>query len=137
MILCSVLVTFQSSLDATYTITNDGEPLTLIPTAEVPLVNYYRNDIIDAEKLPVNFTALTPAFRSEAGSAGRDTRGLIRMHQFNKVEMVKFCKPEDSWKQLQNLIHDAEDLCKSSDCLIMSSRWQVMTLASPVRRRMI
>lgn len=116
---------FPKFTDATYTITNDGEPLTLIPTAEVPLVNYYRNDIIDAEKLPVNFTALTPAFRSEAGSAGRDTRGLIRMHQFNKVEMVKFCKPEDSWKELQNLIHDAEDLLQK-----LGLPYHVITLAS-------
>ena len=116
---------FPKFTDATYTITNDGEPLTMIPTAEVPLVNYYRGDIIDAAKLPVNFTALTPAFRSEAGSAGRDTRGLIRMHQFNKVEMVKFCKPEDSWQELKNLIHDAEDLLRK-----LGLPYHVITLAS-------
>ena len=116
---------FPKFTDATYTITNDGEPLTMIPTAEVPLVNYYRGDIMDAAKLPVNFTALTPAFRSEAGSAGRDTRGLIRMHQFNKVEMVKFCKPEDSWKELKNLIHDAEDLLRK-----LGLPYHVITLAS-------
>ena len=68
----------------------NGEDMTLIPTAEVPLTNYYRGDVIPAEELPVYVTALTPCFRSEAGAAGRDTRGLIRMHQFNKVEMVKY-----------------------------------------------
>lgn len=83
---------------------------TLIPTAEVPLVNYYRDEVIPTEKLPVYFTALTPAFRSEAGSAGRDTRGLIRLHQFNKVEMVKFTKPEDSWNELESLTTHAEEL---------------------------
>jgi seryl-tRNA synthetase len=86
--------------------------LTMIPTAEVPLVNYYRDEIIDTEKLPVKFTALSPAFRSEAGSAGRDTRGLIRLHQFNKVEMVQFTKPEDSWDALESITEHAEDLLK-------------------------
>ncbi|HIW71530.1 MAG TPA: serine--tRNA ligase [Candidatus Levilactobacillus faecigallinarum] len=86
------------------------EEMTLIPTAEVPLVNYYRDEVIPEEDLPVWFTALTPAFRSEAGSAGRDTRGLIRLHQFNKVEMVKFCKPENSWNELESLTKHAEDL---------------------------
>ncbi|WP_125583151.1 serine--tRNA ligase [Lacticaseibacillus suibinensis] len=108
-----------------YTIMNEEDPLTLIPTAEVPLVNYYRSEIIDAEKLPISVTALTPAFRSEAGSAGRDTRGLIRMHQFNKVEMVKFCKPEDSWDELKKLIHDAGDLLEK-----LGLPYHVITLAS-------
>ncbi|WP_289847009.1 serine--tRNA ligase [Fructilactobacillus ixorae] len=82
--------------------------LTMIPTAEVPLVNFYRDEVIPAEQLPVKFTALTPAFRSEAGSAGRDTKGLIRLHQFNKVEMVQFTKPADSWAALENITHQAE-----------------------------
>lgn len=86
------------------------EQLTLIPTAEVPLVNFYRNEILDEDQLPINVTALSPAFRSEAGSAGRDTRGLIRMHQFNKVEMVKITKPEDSWQELEKLTRHAETL---------------------------
>ncbi|WP_461227393.1 serine--tRNA ligase [Lacticaseibacillus suihuaensis] len=116
---------FPKFTEDVYSITNDGEPLTLIPTAEVPLVNYYRGEIIDKEKLPISFTALSPAFRSEAGSAGRDTRGLIRMHQFNKVEMVKFCKPEDSWNELKNLIHDAEDLLQK-----LGLPYHVITLAS-------
>lgn len=98
-----------------YTIVDNDDPdkprdLTLIPTAEVPLVNYFRNEIINGEKLPINVTALSPAFRSEAGSAGRDTRGLIRMHEFRKVEMVKVCKPEDSWNELEILTHNAEHL---------------------------
>ena len=86
------------------------EQLTLSPTAEVPLVNFYRDEILDEDQLPINVTALSPAFRSEAGSAGRDTRGLIRMHQFNKVEMVKITKPEDSWQELENLTRHAETL---------------------------
>ncbi|EKK20553.1 serine--tRNA ligase [Fructilactobacillus florum] len=82
--------------------------LTMIPTAEVPLVNFYRDEVIPSEKLPVKFTALSPAFRSEAGSAGRDTKGLIRLHQFNKVEMVQFTKPEDSWEALAEITQQAE-----------------------------
>lgn len=82
----------------------------MIPTAEVPLVNYFRNEIIHENKLPINVTALSPAFRSEAGSAGRDTRGLIRMHEFRKVEMVKVCKPDESWDELEKLTHNAEHL---------------------------
>ena len=84
--------------------------LTLIPTAEVPLTNYYQDEIIDATELPIYFTALSPSFRSEAGSAGRDTRGLIRLHQFNKVEMVKFSKPEDSYEELEKMTANAEDV---------------------------
>lgn len=83
-------------------------PLTLIPTAEVPLTNYYREEILEEEDLPKYFTALSPSFRSEAGSAGRDTRGLIRLHQFNKVEMVKFAKPEDSYEELEKMTANAE-----------------------------
>ena len=73
----------------------------LIPTAEVPLTNYYRDEILDGKDLPIYFTAMSPSFRSEAGSAGRDTRGLIRLHQFHKVEMVKFAKPEESYEELE------------------------------------
>ena len=71
----------------------EGQDMYLIPTAEVPLTNYYRDEIIDGKELPIYLTAMTPCFRAEAGSAGKDTRGLIRQHQFHKVEMVKFCKP--------------------------------------------
>ncbi|WEV44832.1 serine--tRNA ligase [Streptococcaceae bacterium ESL0687] len=82
----------------------------LIPTAEVPLTNYYRGEILDGKDLPIYFTALSPSFRSEAGSAGRDTRGLIRLHQFNKVEMVKFSKPEDSYAELEKMTANAENI---------------------------
>lgn len=106
---------FPKFHEAVYTIVDNDNPdkprdLTLIPTAEVPLVNYFRNNIIHENKLPINVTAFSPAFRSEAGSAGRDTRGLIRMHEFRKVEMVKVCKPKDSWDQLEKLTHNAEHL---------------------------
>ncbi|MGT2906825.1 serine--tRNA ligase [Streptococcus dentiloxodontae] len=82
----------------------------LIPTAEVPLTNYYRGEILDGKDLPVYFTAMSPSFRSEAGSAGRDTRGLIRLHQFHKVEMVKFAKPEDSYDELEKMTANAENI---------------------------
>ena len=82
----------------------------LIPTAEVPVTNLRANEIMDAEELPVYYTAYTPCFRKEAGTAGRDTRGLIRQHQFNKVELVKFCKPEDSYNELASLLAAAESV---------------------------
>lgn len=84
--------------------------LTLIPTAEVPLTNYYNGEILEQAELPIYFTALSPSFRSEAGSAGRDTRGLIRLHQFNKVEMVKFAKPEESYNELEKMTQNAENI---------------------------
>lgn len=84
----------------------------LIPTAEVPVTNLHMNEILDAEELPIYYTAYTPCFRKEAGSAGRDTRGLIRQHQFNKVELVKFVKPEDSYKELDALTASAEEILK-------------------------
>ena len=82
----------------------------LIPTAEVPVTNLHRDEILEGDKLPIKYCAYSACFRSEAGSAGRDTRGLIRQHQFNKVELVKFCKPEDSYKELESLTLDAERL---------------------------
>lgn len=82
----------------------------LIPTAEVPVTNLLSDEILDGDSLPINYTAYTPCFRKEAGSAGRDTRGLVRQHQFNKVEMVKFVKPEESYEQLEKLTNDAEVL---------------------------
>jgi len=84
----------------------------LIPTAEVPVTNLYMNEILDGDSLPIYHTAFTPCFRKEAGSAGRDTRGLIRQHQFNKVELVKFTKPEDSYKELESLLAAAEKVLK-------------------------
>ncbi len=93
----------------------EGTDLTLIPTAEVPLTNYYSDEILKEEQLPIYFTALSPAFRSEAGSAGRDTRGLIRLHQFNKVEMVKFSKPETSYEELEKMTKNAETVLQKLD----------------------
>lgn len=82
----------------------------LIPTAEVPVTNYHRDEILDGNKLPIKYCAYSACFRSEAGSAGRDTRGLVRQHQFNKVELVKFVKPENSYEELEKLTSDAEKL---------------------------
>ncbi|MDR2661272.1 MAG: serine--tRNA ligase [Lactobacillaceae bacterium] len=88
-----------------------GEPsLSLIPTAEVALVNWRRDEVIPEEQLPLKVTALSPAFRQEAGAAGKDTRGLIRLHQFNKVEMVKFTKAEQSYEELELMTKDAENI---------------------------
>lgn len=84
----------------------------LIPTAEVPVTNFRAEEILTLDELPVYYTAYTPCFRKEAGSAGRDTRGLIRQHQFNKVEMVKLSKPEDSYKELLTLLDNAEDVLR-------------------------
>lgn len=84
----------------------------LVPTAEVPLTNLLMNEILSEEELPVYYTAYTPCFRKEAGSAGRDTRGLIRQHQFNKVELVKFAKPETSYEELEKLTANAEEILK-------------------------
>jgi seryl-tRNA synthetase len=80
----------------------------LIPTAEVPVTNIHRDDILGAEEMPKKYVCYTPCFRREAGSYGKDVRGVIRQHQFNKVELVKFCKPEDSWDELEKLTADAE-----------------------------
>jgi seryl-tRNA synthetase (EC 6.1.1.11) len=80
----------------------------LIPTAEVPVTNMHRDEILDGKKLPIKYCAYSACFRAEAGSAGRDTRGLIRQHQFNKVELVKFVRPENSYEELEKLTNDAE-----------------------------
>ena len=90
--------------------TTDERGLALIPTAEVPVTNYYGGEILDAKDLPVKFTAYTMCFRSEAGSYGKDTRGLIRQHQFEKVELVKISLPEDSWEEHEKLTADAEKI---------------------------
>lgn len=80
----------------------------LVPTAEVPVTNLYRDEILSGDALPIKHCAFSACFRAEAGSAGRDTRGLIRQHEFNKVELVKFCKPEESYEELESLLNDAE-----------------------------
>lgn len=101
---------FPKFKEDVFQITNDDRNLTLIPTAEVPLTNYYADEILSEDQLPTYFTALSPSFRSEAGSAGRDTRGLIRLHQFNKVEMVKFSAPENSYDELEKMAQNAQNI---------------------------
>lgn len=88
----------------------EGLEYFLVPTAEVPVTNIHRNEILTADQLPIKYCAYTPCFRSEAGSAGRDTRGLVRQHQFNKVELVKFVLPENSYDELEKLTMDAEEM---------------------------
>ena len=90
----------------------EGTDYYLIPTAEVPVTNMHREQILDGAQLPIRYCAYSACFRSEAGAAGRDTRGLIRQHQFNKVELVKFVKPETSYDELESLTNDAEDVLK-------------------------
>jgi seryl-tRNA synthetase len=91
----------------------EGLPYYLIPTAEVPLTNYYREEILDASMLPVKFAGYSACFRSEAGSAGKDTRGLIRLHQFQKVELVNLVKPEESYEALENLLRDCASILEA------------------------
>lgn len=99
--------------------------LYLIPTAEVQLTNIHRDEILDASQLPLLYTAFTPCFREEAGSAGRDTRGIIRVHQFDKVEMVKFAKPEDSMNQLESMVQEAEKILQ-----LLNLPYHVVTLCT-------
>ena len=103
----------------------DGTDYFLIPTAEVPLTNLFAGEVLAEEKLPINFVAYTPCFRSEAGSYGKDTRGLIRQHQFNKVELVKFTRPEDSYEELEKLTSDAEEILRR-----LELPYRVMTLST-------
>jgi len=93
-----------------FRVPHGDKDLWLIPTAEVPVTNLCRDEVLDASRLPVSLTAYTPCFRSEAGSYGKDVRGIIRQHQFQKVELVKFSRPENSYDQLENLTHDAEEV---------------------------
>ena len=97
----------------------------LVPTAEVPVTNIFMNEILEEEDLPLSYTAYTPCFRSEAGSYGKDTRGLIRQHQFNKVEMVKFTTPEQSYDELESLLLDAEEVLQK-----LELPYQVVTLCT-------
>jgi len=90
----------------------EGTDYYLIPTAEVPVTNIHQDEVLEEEALPLYYTAYTPCFRKEAGSYGKDTRGLIRQHQFNKVELVKFTKPENSYDELEKLLSDAEEVLK-------------------------
>jgi seryl-tRNA synthetase len=90
----------------------EGLDYYLVPTAEVPVTNIHQGEVLDEARLPIYYTAYTPCFRSEAGSYGKDTRGLIRQHQFNKVELVKFTLPETSYAELENLLNDVETILK-------------------------
>ena len=96
--------------DQAYMTENTGEQFWLIPTAEVPVTNYYRNEILSIDDLPKWFCAYSSCFRAEAGAAGRDTRGIIRQHQFQKVELVKYCVPEKSFEELEQLTEEAEKI---------------------------
>ncbi|MCL0043634.1 serine--tRNA ligase [Peptococcaceae bacterium] len=97
----------------------------LIPTAEVPVTNYYSNEILNGDVLPIYHCAYSACFRSEAGSAGRDTRGIIRQHQFTKVEMVKFCKPEESYQELEKMVQNAERVLQ-----LLELPYRVITLCT-------
>jgi seryl-tRNA synthetase len=103
----------------------EKDELYLIPTAEVPLTNIHSGEILSENDLPINYTAYTPCFRREAGSHGQDVRGLIRQHQFNKVEIVKLVKPEDSEKELEKLLENAEEILK-----LLGLHYRIMTLCS-------
>jgi seryl-tRNA synthetase len=103
----------------------DDRELYLIPTAEVPVTNYHRDEILDASQLPMRWAAYTPCFRSEAGSYGRDTRGVIRQHQFEKVELVKYALPENSYEELESLTRDAETILQK-----LGLHYRVVTLST-------
>ena len=103
----------------------DPRELYLVPTAEVPVTNYHREEILDASLLPMKWAAYTPCFRSEAGSYGRDTRGVIRQHQFEKVELVKYALPENSYEELESLTRDAETILQK-----LGLHYRVVTLST-------
>ncbi|MDZ4859615.1 MAG: serine--tRNA ligase [Candidatus Hydrogenedentes bacterium] len=111
--------------DDLFAIANEGKDLFLIPTAEVPVTNIFRDEILREDELPIKFAAYSPCFRSEAGSYGKDTRGMIRQHQFNKVELVKFTTPESSFEELENLTRDAERILQR-----LELPYRVMTLCT-------
>jgi len=108
-----------------FRVPHGDKDLWLIPTAEVPVTNLYRDEVLDAARLPVSLTAYTPCFRSEAGSYGKDVRGIIRQHQFQKVELVKFSRPENSYEQLEKLTHDAEEILQK-----LGLHYRVMSLST-------
>ena len=108
-----------------FRVPHGDKDLWLIPTAEVPVTNLYRDEVLDAAKLPISLTAYTPCFRSEAGSYGKDVRGIIRQHQFQKVELVKFSRPETSYDELEKLTHNAETVLQK-----LGLHYRVMTLCT-------
>ncbi len=101
------------------------DDLFLVPTAEVPLTNFHRDEILEADQLPLRYPAATPCFRREAGSYGKDTRGLVRVHQFDKVELVKFVRPETSYEELEQLLADAEEILQR-----LGLHYRVISLAT-------
>jgi seryl-tRNA synthetase len=108
-----------------FRVPHGDKDLWLIPTAEVPVTNLYRNEVLEACRLPVCLTAYTPCFRSEAGSYGKDVRGIIRQHQFQKVELVRFSRPAASYDELEKLTHDAEDVLQQ-----LGLHYRVMALST-------
>ena len=103
----------------------EGHDLWLVPTSEVPLTNFHREEILDADRLPMKYVAYTPCFRSEAGAAGKDTRGFIRLHQFSKVELVKVTTAETSMEEFEKLVKDAEDILQR-----LGLRYQVFSMCT-------
>ncbi|MBO0910878.1 MAG: serine--tRNA ligase [Acidobacteria bacterium] len=108
-----------------FRVPHGDEPLWLVPTAEVPLTNLYGQETLDGGRLPILLTAYTACFRSEAGSHGKDVRGVLRQHQFQKVELVKFARPEDSYEELEKLTHDAEEILRK-----LGLHYRVMVLST-------
>ena len=108
-----------------FRVPHGDKDLWLVPTAEVPVTNLYRDEVLEGARLPVLLTAYTPCFRSEAGSYGKDVRGIIRQHQFQKVELVKFSRPEESYDQLEKLTHDAEEILQK-----LGLHYRVMLLST-------
>jgi seryl-tRNA synthetase len=108
-----------------FRVPHGDKDLWLIPTAEVPVTNLYRDEVLDSSRLPLSLTAYTPCFRSEAGSYGKDVRGIIRQHQFQKVELVKFVRPEESYDHLERLTHDAEEVLQK-----LGLHYRVMALCA-------
>ena len=111
--------------DDLFRVPHGERDLWLIPTAEVPVTNLYRNEVLDAARLPICLTAYTPCFRSEAGSYGKDVRGIIRQHQFQKVELVKFARPETSYDELEKLTRNAETVLQK-----LGLHYRVMALCT-------
>ena len=108
-----------------FRVPHGDKDLWLVPTAEVPVTNLYRDEVLEGVRLPVSLTAYTPCFRSEAGSYGKDVRGIIRQHQFQKVELVKFSRPEESYDELEKLTHDAEQILQK-----LGLHYRVMALCT-------
>lgn len=116
---------FPKFKEDAYKVVAQGESWYLNPTAEVPTINMYRDEIIDGDLMPLKFVSFTTAFRSEAGSAGRDTKGILRQHQFNKVELIKFTQPEQSYKELEYMLKNSEKILQ-----LLKLPYRVVTLAT-------